>query len=110
MVNMTVRAYEEIMKLKEQYPPGLCLRIAVQGGGCSGMQYKLSFDQQMDKDKVMDDHDLRIVVDPKSALFLEGVTLDWSGGLQGTGFAFSNPNAKKTCGCGTSFPPNLILA
>jgi iron-sulfur cluster assembly protein len=80
------------------------LRVAVKGGGCSGLMYQLSIDvNTVDTDVVIASGDVRIVVDRKSKLFLHGLTLDYTSGLNGKGFVFSNPNAKATCGCGESF-------
>ena len=80
------------------------LRVAVKGGGCSGLTYDLSMDPQpLDNDKVIEEHGVTILIDKKSYIFLAGTVLDYSGGLNGKGFMFSNPNAKTTCGCGTSF-------
>ncbi|MBI1951529.1 MAG: iron-sulfur cluster assembly accessory protein [Acidobacteria bacterium] len=105
MIHVTDRAAEQIRKIMEK--EGLQdhgLRVAVVGGGCSGMSYKLNFEKDASQgDKVYEDQGVRIIVDPKSTLFLNGTTLDFSDGLSGTGFTFSNPNAKSTCGCGTSF-------
>lgn len=80
------------------------LRVKVVAGGCSGMSYKLEFDDASgDADKVFEEHGTRVVVDKKSFLYIAGMTLDFEGGLNGKGFTFSNPNASKTCGCGSSF-------
>jgi len=80
------------------------LRVAVQGGGCSGLTYKLSLDaEECAGDKVYEQHGVKLMIDGKSVIFLVGTELDFSDGLNGKGFVFSNPNAKKTCGCGTSF-------
>ena len=80
------------------------LRIFVKKGGCSGFSYKLDFDQQIkDGDKNFEANGVKIVVDKESLLYLIGMTLDFEGGLNGQGFVFSNPNATKTCGCGSSF-------
>ncbi len=80
------------------------LRVAVQGGGCSGLTYKLSLDgQERPGDKIYQQHGIKLLVDNKSVIFLVGTELDFSDGLNGKGFVFANPNAKKTCGCGTSF-------
>ncbi len=80
------------------------LRVSVVGGGCSGLSYKLSFDAApKEKDKVIEHGGVRVVVDGKSALFLRGTVLDFTDGLNGQGFVFTNPNAKSTCGCGSSF-------
>ena len=80
------------------------LRVSVKGGGCSGMMYQLSIDdQQGDGDVIVEVDDVRIVIDKKSKMFLHGMTLDYTKGLNGKGFVFSNPNATGTCGCGESF-------
>lgn len=80
------------------------LRVSVVGGGCSGLSYKLSFeDQPKEKDKVIEENGVKMLVDPKSLLFLKGILIDFTDGLQGQGFVFANPNAKQSCGCGTSF-------
>jgi iron-sulfur cluster assembly protein len=80
------------------------LRVAVKGGGCSGLMYNLAVvDSRSDDDTVIEFDDVRIVVDKKSKLFLHGLTLDYTTGLNGKGFEFSNPNATGTCGCGESF-------
>lgn len=80
------------------------VRVGVKSGGCSGLSYDLKFDkQQQDGDKVFEDNGVRIIVDKKSFLYLVGTTLEYSGGLNGTGFVFNNPNANRTCGCGESF-------
>ena len=80
------------------------VRVGVKSGGCSGLSYDLKFDKdQFDGDKVFEDNGVKIIVDKKSFLYLIGTTLDYSGGLNGTGFVFKNPNANRTCGCGESF-------
>jgi len=80
------------------------VRVGVKSGGCSGLSYDLKFDKtQEDDDKVFEDNDIKIIVDKKSFLYLIGTTLEYSGGLNGTGFVFNNPNANRTCGCGESF-------
>lgn len=80
------------------------VRVGVKSGGCSGLSYDLKFDkEQKDDDKVFVDNDIKIIVDKKSFLYLIGTTLEYSGGLNGTGFVFNNPNANRTCGCGESF-------
>jgi iron-sulfur cluster assembly protein len=80
------------------------LRVAVKGGGCSGLTYDLSMDPKpLDNDKAIEERGVTILIDKKSYIFLAGTVLDYSGGLNGKGFIFSNPNAKTTCGCGTSF-------
>ncbi len=80
------------------------LRVAVRGGGCSGLTYDLAVDdEQRDTDRVIEQRGVTIMIDKKSYIFLAGTVLDYSGGLNGKGFVFSNPNAKTVCGCGTSF-------
>ncbi|WP_223032552.1 HesB/IscA family protein [Hanstruepera marina] len=80
------------------------VRVGVKSGGCSGLSYDLKFDkQQQDEDKVFEDNGIKIIVDKKSFLYLIGTTLEYSGGLNGSGFVFNNPNANRTCGCGESF-------
>lgn len=80
------------------------VRVGVKSGGCSGLSYELNFDKQAaDTDKVFEDNTVRIIVDKKSFLYLVGTTLEYSGGLNGKGFVFNNPNAQRTCGCGESF-------
>ena len=80
------------------------VRVGVKSGGCSGLSYDLKFDNnQQEEDKVFEDNTIKIIVDKKSFLYLVGTTLEYSGGLNGTGFVFNNPNANRTCGCGESF-------
>lgn len=80
------------------------VRVGVKSGGCSGLSYELKFDRAVDDtDKVFEDNTVRIIVDKKSFLYLVGTTLEYSGGLNGKGFVFNNPNAQRTCGCGESF-------
>ncbi|CAM4215763.1 HesB/IscA family protein [Gillisia hiemivivida] len=80
------------------------VRVGVKSGGCSGLSYELKFDKsQLDDDKLFTDNDVKIVVDKKSVLYLAGTILEYSGGLNGKGFVFNNPNAERTCGCGESF-------
>jgi iron-sulfur cluster assembly protein len=80
------------------------VRVGVKSGGCSGLSYELKFDQATQPDdKIFEDNGVRIAVDKKSFLYLIGTTLEYSGGLNGKGFVFNNPNASRTCGCGESF-------
>lgn len=80
------------------------IRVGVKSGGCSGLSYDLKFDkEQLEGDKVFEDNGVKIIVDKKSFLYLIGTTLEYSGGLNGSGFVFNNPNANRTCGCGESF-------
>ena len=80
------------------------VRVGVKSGGCSGLSYELDFDNKVgETDKVFEDNAVRIIVDKKSFLYLVGTVLEYSGGLNGKGFVFNNPNAQRTCGCGESF-------
>ncbi|MBT0606959.1 HesB/IscA family protein [Aequorivita echinoideorum] len=80
------------------------VRVGVKSGGCSGLSYELKFDHQSgENDKLFEDNPVKIAVDKKSFLYLVGTTLEYSGGLNGKGFVFNNPNANRTCGCGESF-------
>ncbi|MCP4977059.1 MAG: iron-sulfur cluster assembly accessory protein [Maribacter sp.] len=80
------------------------VRVGVKSGGCSGLSYELNFDNKINEsDKVFEDNAVRILVDKKSFLYLVGTVLEYSGGLNGKGFVFNNPNAQRTCGCGESF-------
>jgi iron-sulfur cluster assembly protein len=104
VVNLTQKAKEELVRLSKQEtksPDGV--RISLLAGGCSGLSYNLEFDKLKENDVIADHGDIKILIDPKSALYIYGITLDFQGGLTGKGFTFDNPNAKKSCGCGTSF-------
>lgn len=80
------------------------VRVGVKSGGCSGLSYELKFDKSAsEEDKIFEDNDIRLIVDKRSFLYLIGTTLEYSGGLNGKGFVFNNPNAQRTCGCGESF-------
>jgi iron-sulfur cluster assembly protein len=80
------------------------VRVGVKSGGCSGLSYELKFDKEVsENDKVFEDNAVKIVVEKKSFLYLAGTILEYSGGLNGKGFVFNNPNAQRTCGCGESF-------
>ncbi len=94
----------ELMKDDGFDPSTDYIRVGVKSGGCSGLSYDLKFDnQQQEEDKVFEDNGVKIIVDKKSFLYLIGTTLEYSGGLNGAGFVFNNPNANRTCGCGESF-------
>ena len=85
-------------------PADTFIRVGVEGGGCSGLSYKLEFDNVMKEgDQVFEDKGIKVVVDRKSFLYLVGTELQYTGGLNGKGFVFNNPNASRTCGCGESF-------
>jgi iron-sulfur cluster assembly protein len=80
------------------------VRVGVKSGGCSGLSYDLKFDKEIgENDKVFEDNDIKVAVEKKSFLYLAGTILEFSGGLNGKGFVFNNPNANRTCGCGESF-------
>ena len=93
-----------LMKEEGFDPTSDYVRVGVKSGGCSGLSYELKFDKTLhDGDKIFEDNHVKILVDKKSLLYLVGTTLEYSGGLNGKGFVFNNPNAKRTCGCGESF-------
>lgn len=105
MITVTEQAKKQAIRLMEdEGKAGYFIRVGVEGGGCSGLMYQLTFDNQENTDdKTFEDNGIKVVVDKKSFLYLIGTTLDFSGGLNGKGFVFSNPNAGRTCGCGESF-------
>ncbi|MDZ4745629.1 MAG: iron-sulfur cluster assembly accessory protein [bacterium] len=105
-ISLSQKALREVRNIKEQnsIPADYGLRLGVKGGGCSGMSYTLGFDAQShDNDLVLDADGVNVFIDAKSMFYLMGITLDFSDGLMGKGFTFNNPNATKTCGCGSSF-------
>lgn len=106
MISVTDKAKERIIELrsKEGFNDEYNIRVAVEGGGCSGLMYNLDFDTALrPTDQVFEDKGIKILVDKKSLLYLLGTVLDFSDGLNGKGFQFINPNASRTCGCGESF-------
>ena len=104
VIQVTPKAVERIRKTFEKEGVTGGLRLGVLGGGCSGLSYQFKFDaKERPNDKVLDYDGVKIFVDPKSLLYLEGMTLDYQESLMQSGFVFENPNAKKSCGCGTSF-------
>lgn len=106
MIKVSENAKNEAIKLMTAEHLGTegFIRVGVKGGGCSGLMYELKFDSQLGPDdKVFEDNGVKVVVDKKSYLYLLGTELDFSGGLNGKGFVFKNPNANRTCGCGESF-------
>jgi len=106
MITVTENAKMHALNLikEENRPADTFIRVGVDGGGCSGLSYKLEFDNQMkDGDQTFEDKGIKIVVDRKSFLYLVGTELEYTGGLNGKGFVFNNPNASRTCGCGESF-------
>lgn len=105
IVNVTEKALQHIREIysKEQKGIDTGLRLGVSGGGCSGLSYKIEFSEKNEKDNVIEFGDIKILIDPKSSIYLKGVELDFKDGLNGKGFVFNNPNASNTCGCGESF-------
>ena len=107
MINVSEVAKSKVEALMQEdgfNPATDFVRVGVKSGGCSGLAYDLKFDKsQNESDKLFEDNGIKIIVDAKSFLYLIGTTLDYSGGLNGSGFVFKNPNANRTCGCGESF-------
>jgi iron-sulfur cluster assembly protein len=106
MITVSEEAKQHALNLmkEESKPEGTFIRVGVEGGGCSGLSYKLEFDHVMrEGDQAFEDKGIKIVVDRKSFLYLVGTELQYTGGLNGKGFVFNNPNASRTCGCGESF-------
>ena len=107
MIKVSEIAKSKVLQLMQEDgfdPSKDYVRVGVKSGGCSGLSYDLKFDKsQIDGDKLFEDNGVKIVVDTKSFLYLIGTTLEYSGGLNGAGFVFNNPNANRTCGCGESF-------
>ena len=107
MIKVADKARIEAAKLMKHdcYDPSVdFIRVGVKSGGCSGLSYELKFDKvSSESDKIFEDNGIKIAIDKKSFLYLVGTTLDYSGGLNGKGFVFINPNASRTCGCGESF-------
>lgn len=105
MITVTDSAKRQAIRLMEDDgKEGFFIRVGVEGGGCSGLMYQLTFDnERKEDDSSFMDNDIEVVVDKKSYLYLLGTVLDFSGGLNGKGFVFQNPNADRTCGCGESF-------
>ncbi|MEL6667432.1 MAG: iron-sulfur cluster assembly accessory protein [Bacteroidota bacterium] len=92
------------VRAAQQLPADYFLRVTITSGGCSGLTYQLDFDNELqEKDQIFEDNGIKVVCDLKSFLYLCNSTLEFSGGLNGNGFAFSNPNASRECGCGESF-------
>ena len=106
MITLSPAAAQEVRRLMEkEQKPNMGLRIGVKGGGCSGMTYVLAIEEATPKpyDTVFEQDGLKVLVDAKSQLYLDGTTIDYKSALMGGGFEFNNPLAKKSCGCGTSF-------
>lgn len=105
IITITDKALEQIKVISSAENPdgSKGLRLAVTGGGCSGLSYKIEFSDKKDRDNELDFSGIKVLVDPKSVIYLKGIVLDFKDGLNGKGFSFDNPNAKNTCGCGESF-------
>lgn len=104
-VRLTKRAAEQVRKIiaDEDLDKDLYLRVAVEGGGCSGLSYKLGLDHKTDEDRIIESQGIEILIDPRHMMYLEGITVDYPDGLDARGFTFDNPNASESCGCGSSF-------
>lgn len=104
-VSLTDRAARQVEKIKkdEELGDDLYLRMAVEGGGCSGLSYKLGFDYKSEDDQLFESNGVEIIVDTKHLMYLDGISIDFPDGLDARGFTFDNPNADETCGCGSSF-------
>ena len=98
------REIKTIIKQQELDADNVRLRVGVKGGGCSGFSYLLDLtEQERDTDEMFEEHDIKVVCDPKSYLYLNGTTIDFKDEIMGRGFVFNNPNATSSCGCGSSF-------
>jgi len=103
-ISDTAKAQVEKLKMKDEMPSEFFVRIAVEGGGCSGLSYKMSFDYESKlNDQIFEDKGIKLVTDLKSLLYLFNTTLEFTGGIEGKGFHFTNPNASRECACGESF-------
>ncbi len=102
-VTFTATAIEELKRLSAEQPENHYLRVGAKGGGCSGLSYVLEFDATKENDEVFEIEGLTCIMDKSHGMYLYGMQIDWDNGLSNRGFTFSNPNASKTCGCGTSF-------
>jgi iron-sulfur cluster assembly protein len=105
LLTITDKAIEQIKLISstENADGSKGLRLAVVGGGCSGLSYKIEFSDFKERDNVLSLGEIKVFIDPKSSIYLKGIVLDYQDGLNGKGFVFDNPNAKNTCGCGESF-------
>jgi iron-sulfur cluster assembly protein len=105
MITLTEKAASKVKEILEnENRTTSALRLGVKGGGCSGFTYTLNFDENTgETDQVFEDKGIKIVIDAKSFVFLSGTLLDYTDGLAGAGFTFQNPNATRSCGCGSSF-------
>jgi iron-sulfur cluster assembly protein len=105
LILITEKALQQIQSIAHTDNPDgkKGLRLAVTGGGCSGLSYKMEYSELKERDNVLQFGTIKVLIDPKSAIYLKGIVLDFKDGLSGKGFVFDNPNAKNTCGCGESF-------
>ncbi len=104
-VSLTERAARQVQRIigDESIPSHHYLRVAVKGGGCSGLSYSLGFDERNDNDEIYTTNGVDLIVDKRHILYLSGISIDFHDGLDARGFVFNNPNASSTCGCGSSF-------
>lgn len=104
-VTLTKRAAKQILYIRENetIEGNLYLRVAVEGGGCAGLNYKLGFDFKNNGDNQYESENIDIIIDPKHLMYLDGIVIDYPDGLDARGFTFDNPNASENCGCGSSF-------
>lgn len=110
MVNITDSAFNRVkdIKLEDSIPDNTSLRVFVQGGGCSGMEYGFTFDEQVnDDDFTFEQNDVKVLVDAMSMQYLGGAVIDFKDDINGARFVIENPNAQTTCGCGSSFSPGI---
>jgi iron-sulfur cluster assembly protein len=105
VITLTAGAASEVRRIMadNKIPEGYKLRVGVTGGGCSGLSYSLGFDKQLEGDDMFASEGIDILMDKRHQMYLSGIVVDFMDGLQGRGFTFNNPNATKTCGCGSSF-------
>ena len=104
MINITESAAQKIISLQEENSTGdQFMRLSVESGGCSGMEYAMGFAERTEEDELVESSGVRVVIDPVSLTYLEGCEIDFDDGLHGKGFEIRNPNAEDTCGCGRSF-------
>lgn len=104
-ISLTKDAVKELTRIMDEnnIPNNYGLRLGVKGGGCSGFSYVLGFDEQKDNDSIYDVNGIKVLMQKSHAIYLLGMEVGWEDGLNNRGFTFQNPNAKETCGCGTSF-------
>jgi iron-sulfur cluster insertion protein len=110
MVNITDSAFGRVkeIKLEDSIPDTTSLRVFVQGGGCSGMEYGFTFDDNVNEDDfTFEQNDVKVLVDSMSMQYLSGATIDFKDDIEGSRFVINNPNAQTTCGCGSSFSPGI---